>query len=99
MDININNRKILAAIAEKIGAADKITAVTVAIDKLEKIGLEGVEKELLDEGISQEAVKDLEPIIALSGSNEEKIATMRKQFENSETGMKGIGEVEFEIGA
>ena len=99
VDININNRKILAAIAEKIGAADKITAVTVAIDKLEKIGLEGVEKELLDEGISQEAVKDLEPIIALSGSNEEKIATMRKQFENSETGMKGIGEVEFVLGA
>lgn len=99
VDININNRKILAAIAEKIGAADKITAVTVAIDKLEKIGLEGVEKELLDEGISQEAVKDLEPIIALSGSNEEKIATMCKQFENSETGMKGIGEVEFVLGA
>lgn len=99
VDININNRKILAAIAEKIGAADKITAVTVAIDKLEKIGLEGVEKELLDEGISQEAVKDLEPIIALSGSNEEKIATMRKQFGNSETGMKGIGEVEFVLGA
>lgn len=99
VDININNRKILAAIAEKIGAADKITAVTVAIDKLEKIGLEGVEKELLDEGISQEAVKDLEPIIALSGSNEEKIATMHKQFENSETGMKGIGEVEFVLGA
>lgn len=99
VDININNRKILAAIAEKIGAADKITAVTVAIDKLEKIGLEGVEKELLDEGISQEAVKDLEPIIALSGSNEEKIATMRKLFENSETGMKGIGEVEFVLGA
>lgn len=99
VDININNRKILAAIAEKIGAADKITAVTVAIDKLEKIGLEGVEKELLDEGISQEAVKDLEPIIALSGSNEEKIATMRKQFENRETGMKGIGEVEFVLGA
>ena len=99
VDININNRKILAAIAEKIGAADKITAVTVAIDKLEKIGLEGVKKELLDEGISQEAVKDLEPIIALSGSNEEKIATMRKLFENSETGMKGIGEVEFVLGA
>lgn len=99
VDININNRKILAAIAEKIGAADKITAVTVAIDKLEKIGLEGVEKELLDEGISQEAVKDLEPIIALSGSNEEKITTMRKQFENSETGMKGIGEVEFVLDA
>ena len=99
VDININNRKILAAIAEKIGAADKITAVTVAIDKLEKISLEGVEKELLDEGISQEAVKNLEPIIALSGSNEEKIATMRKQFGNSETGMKGIGEVEFVLDA
>ncbi len=99
VDININNRKLLAAIAEKIGAADKITAVTVAIDKLEKIGLDGVEKELLEEGISAEAIKDLEPIIALSGSNEEKIATMRQQFENSETGMKGIAEVEFVLDA
>ena len=99
VDININNRKLLAAIAEKIGAADKITAVTVAIDKLEKIGLDGVEKELLEEGISAEAIKDLEPIIALSGSNEEKIAVMRSQFESSETGMKGIAEVEYVLNA
>ncbi len=95
VDININNRKILAAIAEKIGAADKITSVTVAIDKLEKIGLEGVEKELAAEGISDEAIKNLEPIIALSGNNEEKIKVMREQFANSETGTKGLDEVEF----
>lgn len=88
VDININNRKILAAIAEKIGAADKITSVTVAIDKLEKIGLEGVEKELAEEGISAEAIKNLEPIIALSGSNEDKLKVMREQFSDSETGKK-----------
>jgi histidyl-tRNA synthetase len=99
VDININNRKILAAIAEKIGAADKITAVTVAIDKLEKIGLEGVEKELLDEGIPAEAIKSLEPIIALSGSNAEKIAVMRREFAASETGTKGIDEVEYVLNA
>lgn len=95
VDININNRKILAAIAEKIGAADKITAVTVAIDKLDKIGLDGVEKELEEEGISPEAIKSLEPIIALSGNNEEKIAVMRRQLVASETGTKGLDEVEF----
>lgn len=95
VDININNRKILAAIAEKIGAADKITAVTVAIDKLDKIGLDGVEKELEEEGISPEAIKSLEPIIALSGNNEEKIAVMRRQLAASETGTKGLDEVEF----
>lgn len=99
VDINLNNRKILAAIAEKIGAADKITSVTVAIDKLDKIGLEGVEKELLEEGISQEAIKDLEPIIALSGSNDEKIQTMRQAFQGSEIGQKGLDEVEYVLTA
>ncbi len=99
VDININNRKILAAIAEKIGAADKITSVTVAIDKLEKIGLEGVEKELAAEGISAEAIKNLEPIIALSGSNEDKIKVMREQFADSETGKKGLDEVEYVLDA
>jgi len=99
VDININNRKILAAIAEKIGAADKITSVTVAIDKLEKIGLEGVEKELAEEGISAEAIKNLEPIIALSGSNEDKLKVMREQFSDSETGKKGLDEVEYVLDA
>ena len=99
VDININNRKILAAIAEKIGAADKITSVTVAIDKLEKIGLEGVEKELAEEGISAEAIKNLEPIIALSGSNEDKFKVMREQFADSETGKKGLDEVEYVLDA
>lgn len=95
VDININNRKVLAAIAEKIGAADKITAVTVAIDKIEKIGLDGVERELQDEGISPEAVKALEPILTLAGNNEQKIETMRSQLTDSEVGLKGLDEVAF----
>lgn len=95
VDIKVNNRKILAAIAEKIGAADKITAVTVAIDKLDKIGIDGVRKELAAEGISDEAVKSLEPIISLSGTNAEKIAVMRRELAACETGIKGLDEVEF----
>ena len=95
VEIKVNNRKILAAIAEKIGAADKITAVTVAIDKLDKIGIDGVRKELAAEGISDEAVKSLEPIISLSGTNAEKIAVMRRELAACETGIKGLDEVEF----
>lgn len=95
VEIKVNNRKILAAIAEKIGAADKITAVTVAIDKLDKIGIDGVRKELAAEGIGDEAVKSLEPIISLSGTNAEKIAVMRRELAACETGIKGLDEVEF----
>ena len=95
VEIKINNRKILAAIADKIGAADKITAVTVAIDKLDKIGIDGVRKELAAEGISETAIKSLEPIIALSGTNAEKIAVMRRELATNETGLKGLDEVEF----
>ena len=93
--IKINNRKILSGIAEMIGEADKIVDITVAIDKLDKIGLEAVNEELRQDGISEEAIQKLQPIINLSGTNEEKIATMRQVLAGSEVGHKGIDEVEF----
>ncbi len=91
--IKINNRKILTGIAEVIGEADKIVDITVAIDKLDKIGLEGVNAELAADGISQEAIDKLQPIIALSGSNEEKLTTIAEVLAQSETGLKGVEEV------
>ena len=93
--IKINNRKILSGIAEMIGEADKIVDITVAIDKLDKIGLDAVNEELREDGISEEAIQKLQPIINLSGTNEEKIATMRQVLAGSEVGQKGIDEVEF----
>ena len=93
--IKINNRKILSGIAEMIGEADKIVDITVAIDKLDKIGLEAVNEELREDGISEEAIQKLQPIINLSGSNEEKIQTMREALAGSEVGQKGIDEVEY----
>ena len=93
--IKINNRKILSGIAEMIGQADKIVDITVAIDKLDKIGLDAVNAELAEDGIPADAIERLQPIIKLSGSNDEKIATMRRVLADSETGMKGIDEVEF----
>ena len=93
--IKINNRKILSGIAEMIGEADKIVDITVAIDKLDKIGLDAVNEELREDGISEEAIQKLQPIINLSGTNEEKIATMRQVLAGSEMGQKGIDEVEF----
>ena len=93
--IKINNRKILAGIAEMIGQADMITDITVAIDKLDKIGLENVNAELVKAGISEENVQKLQPIIQLSGSNAEKIMSMRRCLACSEMGLKGIGEVEY----
>ena len=93
--IKINNRKILSGIAEMIGEADKIVDITVAIDKLDKIGLDAVNEELREDGISEEAIQKLQPIINLSGTNEEKIATMREVLAGSETGQKGIDEVEY----
>ena len=92
--IKINNRKILSGIAEMIGAADKIVDITVAIDKLDKIGLDAVNEELREDGISEEAIQKLQPIINLSGTNAEKIATMRQVLADSEIGQKGIDEVE-----
>ncbi|MDD7304342.1 MAG: histidine--tRNA ligase [Prevotellaceae bacterium] len=93
--IKINNRKILTGIAEIIGEADKIVDITVAIDKLDKIGLENVNEELRQQGISGEAIRKLQPIIQLSGSNTEKLETMRQVLSDSETGLKGIDEVAF----
>lgn len=93
--IHINNRKILAGIAELIGQADKITDITVAIDKLDKLGLDGVNEELREDGIPEEAIRLLQPIISLSGTNEEKLATMRSALANSEVGLKGLDEVAF----
>lgn len=91
--IKINNRKILTGIAEIIGEADKIVDITVAIDKLDKIGLEGVNEELKKNGISQDAIDKLQPIIALSGTNEEKLNTIEGVLASSEIGMKGVQEV------
>ena len=93
--IKINNRKILTGIAEMIGEADRIVDITVAIDKLDKIGLEKVNEELRANGLSEDAIQKLQPIINLSGTNLEKMATMRQALAQSEIGLKGIDEVEF----
>ncbi len=93
--IKINNRKILTGIAEIIGQADKIVDITVAIDKLDKIGLDNVNAELAEAGIPADAIEKLQPIIQLSGSNADKLATMRKVLKESEIGLKGCDEVEF----
>ena len=93
--IKINNRKILTGIAEIIGEADKIVDITVAIDKLDKIGLDNVNKELAEKGISEEAIAKLQPIILLSGTNAEKLATLKTVLSDSETGLKGVEESEF----
>ena len=93
--IKINNRKILTGIAEMIGQADKIVDITVAIDKLDKIGLDAVNAELAADGIPADAIERLQPIINLSGSNEEKLETMRQVLSGSEVGLKGIDEVAF----
>ena len=95
VSIKINNRKILTGIAEIIGAADKIIDITVAIDKLDKIGLEKVNEELLAAGLNAHQVQTLQPIIDLKGSNAEKVATMREVLAASETGLKGCDEVAF----
>ncbi|EJW94666.1 histidine--tRNA ligase [gut metagenome] len=95
VSIKVNNRKILTGIAEIIGEADKIVDITVAIDKLDKIGLDNVNAELASKGIPQEAIDKLQPIILLSGSNEEKLETLKKVLAASETGLKGVEESEF----
>lgn len=91
--IKINNRKILAGIAEVIGAPDKMVEITVAIDKIDKIGLEKVNEELLANGLTEEAVARLQPILTLSGSNEEKTAVLEEMLKDSETGTLGIKEL------
>lgn len=89
----INNRKVLAGIAETIGYPDKLTDITVAIDKMDKIGLENVNAELRDKGLSEEAISKLQPILHLEGSNEEKLNRLQTILQNSETGVKGIAEL------
>ena len=95
VSIKINNRKILTGIAEIIGEADKMVDITVAIDKLDKIGLDNVNAELASKGIPQEAIDKLQPIILLSGTNEEKLETLKSLLAASETGLKGVEESEY----
>ncbi len=92
--IKLNNRKILSGIAEIIGQAEKIVDITVAIDKLDKIGIEKVNAELLEKGLPKEAVQKIQPIILLAGTNSEKLEKLKKLLQNSETGLKGINELE-----
>ncbi len=93
--IKMNNRKILSGIAEIIGESDKIIDITVAIDKLDKIGLDNVNEELRSKGLPETAIERLQPIIMLQGTNEEKIATLKSVLAASETGLKGVEELEF----
>ena len=95
VQIKINNRKILSGIAEVIGAADKIVDITVAIDKLDKIGIDNVNAELREDGLSEEQIAKLQPIIQLSGSNDEKLTTIADVLKDSETGLKGVEEIRF----
>lgn len=99
VQIKINNRKLLSGIAEIVGEADKIVDITVAIDKLDKIGLDKVNEELRADGISEEAIAKLQPVITLSGTNEEKLQTMENFLSASEIGMNGIEELRFILGA
>lgn len=95
VQIKINNRKILTGIAEVIGEADKIVDITVAIDKLDKIGLDNVNNELRACGIGEEAIEKLQPIISLEGSNNDKLQTIAEVLATSETGLKGVEETRF----
>lgn len=95
--IKLNNRKLLAGIAEIIGAGDRLIDITVAIDKIDKIGIDNVNAELISKGISEESVNKLQPIILLKGSNEEKLDIMANALKDSEIGMKGVEEMRFII--
>ena len=98
VQIKINNRKILTGIAEAIGEADKIVDITVAIDKLDKIGLDAVNDELRQDGISEEAIAKLQPIIKLEGTNAQKLNTIAEVLKDSEVGMKGVEEMRYILG-
>lgn len=95
VSIKINNRKILSGIAEVIGEADKIVDITVAIDKLDKIGLANVNAELASKGIGKEAIEKLQPVILLAGSNSGKLQKLKEMLSASKTGLKGVEETEF----
>ena len=99
VQIKINNRKILTGIAEVIGAADKIVDITVAIDKLDKIGIDNVNQELRSDGLSDEQIEKLQPIISLAGTNEQKLAVIADVLKDSETGLKGVEETKFILDA
>ena len=98
VQIKINNRKILTGIAEVIGAADKIVDITVAIDKLDKIGIDNVNQELREDGLSEEQIEKLRPIIMLEGTNEQKLETIAEVLKESETGLKGVEETKYILG-
>jgi histidyl-tRNA synthetase len=93
--IKLNNRKVLSGIAEVIGAPDKIVDITVAIDKIDKIGLDNVNAELAEKGLTQDALDTLRPLLTLSGTNDEKLSTLKTLLKTSEVGNKGIEELEF----
>ena len=95
VQIKINNRKILSGIAEVIGAAETIVDITVAIDKLDKIGLDNVNQELREDGLSEEQIEKLQPIITLEGTNDEKLNTIAEVLNSSETGLKGVEEIRY----
>lgn len=95
VQIKINNRKILSGIAEVIGEAEKIVDITVAIDKLDKIGLDAVNDELREDGLPEEAIEKLQPIISLEGTNDEKLKVIAEVLQSSETGLKGVEETRF----
>ena len=95
VQIKINNRKILTGIAEVVGELDKIVDITVAIDKLDKIGLENVNEELRNDGISEETIERLQPIIQLEGDNDSKLNVIREVLKDSEIGLKGVEETAF----
>lgn len=96
--IHVNNRKILTGIAETIGEADKVVDITVAIDKIDKIGVENVNAELREKGLKEEAIESLRPLLELKGSNEDKLATVSKILAKSEVGMKGVEEMREVLG-
>ena len=96
--IKLNNRKILTGIAEMIGEAGKITDITVAIDKLDKIGLDAVNEELCQKGVSEQALTLLQPIILLEGDNRDKLVSLKASLRDSAVGLKGIEEIEYILG-
>ena len=96
--VKLNNRKILSGIAEVIGEAERLTDITVAIDKIDKIGITGVNNELRERGVSEVAIEKLQPIILLNGGNTEKIGVLKHTLADSEVGMRGIGEMEELLG-
>jgi histidyl-tRNA synthetase len=87
--IKLNNRKILSGIAETIGAEDKLIDFTVALDKLDKIGEDGVKKEMHEKGISEDALQKLQPLFSFTGSNDEKINSLKQLLHGSQIGLKG----------